>query len=88
MAEIKEVNFFSSENYSFLDIVCGRSMIAVIANIEDKPPSQPEEPNSLLLSDVLNNYSHRELPKPSLNIDDLIEKSKLRRKTSRDKIKK
>jgi hypothetical protein len=78
MAEMSEVFHFSSENYEILEIVCGRSMVSVIANYEEKP-EQPEEP----LTEILKNYSHRELP--ALNIEELIEKSK--RKTSRESIK-
>jgi hypothetical protein len=57
-------------------------MISVIANYEEKPK---EEPELNKFADIINNnnYSHRELPKPSLNIDELIEKSKAKRKTAR-----
>lgn len=36
-----------------------------------------------------NNYSYRELPKqPGLNIDELIERTRLKKKTSREKLSK
>ena len=57
-------------------------MISVIANYEEKPKEEPEH-NKFAEIINNNNYSHRELPKPSMNIDELIEKSKAKRKTAR-----
>lgn len=79
-AEFKEIKFFNPENYNISDIVCGRSMISVLATYTEKQAHYlelgPIEP-------VVFPNSHRESENPAINIDEqLIKKpNKSRKKT-------